>query len=240
MKKTILLAATFGIFVLAIAYAQEKNSPAQPMEEGNDQQFQGKMMDTDGMMGAGPMMAFAGVAGERPMMGRGPMAGERPMMGERGERPMMEQGFMERGMGHEGGKAAIYLRQQEDLKLTDDQVKKLKDIRVAFRKDMIDKQAKLATGRLELEQLLDGDNPDMSSVEKKVRANHEIDADIVIATIRTNKAADAVLTADQLKTAKKMTPGFQRDRQGKRMGPMGQRPGRNMKQDEPQEKETNR
>lgn len=131
--------------------------------------------------------------GRVPMMGRGPMMGGGPMMG---------RGQMMGRQGHGAGKAAMYLSHTQDLKLTDDQVKKLKDIETSFLKDMIDKRAKLAAIRVDLNQLMDSDNPDMGVVEKNVRATHEISADLELAIIKGNKAADTILTAGQKKMVK--------------------------------------
>lgn len=134
--------------------------------------------------------------GRIPMMGRGPMMGGGGFMVGKGQMA----GRQEPGVG----KASMFLRHAQDLKLTHDQVKKLKDIETAFLKDMIDKRAKLASGRVDLFRLLDSDNTDMGAVEKTVRANQEIVADLILATIKGNKAAEAVLTANQKKMAKDM------------------------------------
>lgn len=128
--------------------------------------------------------------GRVPMMGGGPMMGRGPMAGQQG------QG---------AGRASMYLRHAQDLKLTDDQVKKLKDLETSFLKDMIDKRAKLAAGKIDLSRLMDGDNPDMGAVEKTVRANHEITADLELAMIKGKKAADAILTANQKKMVKDLS-----------------------------------
>ena len=96
-------------------------------------------------------------------------------------------------------KAALYLKHAQELKLTDDQVKKLKNIETSCLKDMIDRRAELAAARIDLNRLLDSDNPDMTAVEKNVRAIYELRANLEISIIRGNKAADAVLTTDQKK-----------------------------------------
>jgi Spy/CpxP family protein refolding chaperone len=95
---------------------------------------------------------------------------------------------------------------------------------------MINNRAKLATGRVELSQLLENDNPDMGAVEKRIKANHEIDAEIDLAGIKANKAADAVLTAEQKKAAESLRQPAPRDRMARGMGG---RPGRGMRGAQP-------
>ena len=136
-------------------------------------------------------------------MGGGRMMARRPMMG---------------GRGPGGGKIELYIRRAAELKLSGDQVKKLKEIHAAIRKDMINNRAKLAIGQVDLEQLLESDNPDMGAVEKKVRANHEIMAEIAIASLRANRDAGAVLTAEQRKAADELAPRFQGNFPGRGMG----------------------
>ncbi len=202
--------------------------------EGQDV-FEGPMAGY-GMMGGGGMAGRGMMMGRGQMQGRGGMAGN-GMMAGRGR--MGQGGMMGRGMqGHGGmmrgeepgvGKIALYIRNAEALKLTDDQVKKLKDIRTSFLKEVIDLRAKLATGRIELGELLDRENTDMAAVEKKVRANHDLDATLAVSVIKTGKAADGVLTADQMKDAKELGPRILNDRP-MRQGMLGG-PGRRMMND---------
>ena len=135
------------------------------------------------------MNRFPGMGGGL-WMGRGQRTGGGPVMGEV---PLMGR------QRPEAGKAALYLNHTQDLKLTDDQVKKLKDIETSFLKDMINGRAKLAAASVDLNRLLDSDNPDMAAVEKNVRAISELRADLELAIIRGNSAADVVLTAAQKK-----------------------------------------
>jgi Spy/CpxP family protein refolding chaperone len=137
------------------------------------------------------------------------------------ESPMMGRGFMMEREGFGAGKVRMYLNHAQSLKLTDAQIKKLKDIEAAFLKDMIDKRAKLATARVDLNQVLDSDNPDMIEVEKNVRAAHEISADLEIAVIKGNKVADAVLTASQKKAVKDMIERTNQNRPMRGMGKPG-------------------
>ncbi|MDP2982335.1 MAG: hypothetical protein Q8O92_03275 [Candidatus Latescibacter sp.] len=141
--------------------------------------------------------------GRVPMMSGGPMMGRGQMMGRQGPG---------------AGKAEMYLIHTQDLKLTDDQVKKLKDLQTSFLKDMIDKRAKLASLRVDLNQLMDIDNSDMGVVEKNVRATHEISADLELAIIKGNKAADTILTAGQKKMVKDLAGRMLQNRPIKDMG----------------------
>lgn len=136
------------------------------------------------------MMRDGGMGG-RGMMGRG-------MMGEGIVGGMMGQGMMD-GNGMDGGELSLYLRYADNLKLTVDQVKKLKDRRTALEKEAIDLHAKLQVGRIELRELLDQDSVNIGDVEKKVRSNQDLTANLVIATIKANTDARNILTPNQRK-----------------------------------------
>jgi len=183
-----------------------------PMAGGGRGMGFGRMAGPGSMIGFGRMQGRGGMGGQA-MMAQGGMMGrgmqERGGMMGRGQ--MMGRGGMH-GEGPGVGRIALYIRNAEALKLTDDQVKKLKDIRSSFLKEAIDLRAKVATGRIELGELLDRENPDMGAVEKKIRANHDLDATLAIAVLRTGKAADGVLSADQLKAAKELGPKAFKDR----------------------------
>ena len=161
-------------------------------------------------------MKWKGYGGPARMkMGRVPMMRGGPMMGGGS---MMGRGHMMGMQGPGAGKAEMYLIHTQDLKLTDDQVKKLKDLQTSFLKDMIDKRAKLAALRVDLNQLMDSDNPDMGVLEKNVRATHEISADLELAIIKGNKAADAILTAGQKKMVKDLAGRMLQNRPMRDMG----------------------
>ena len=162
-----------------------------------------------GVLGLG-VVAFAqgGKGMNRPMgMGWGMRGGKgmmaRHMMGGQG---MMNRHKMCMGAGGMMGRNIIgsYLRRADELGLTEDQVKKLKDRETAFLKETIDLRAKLQVAGIELRELLDQDTVNMNAVEKKVRANQDIAVNLILSSIRANVDAKNILTPDQRKKADDM------------------------------------
>jgi hypothetical protein len=160
-----------------------------------------------------PMKMGWGIRGGRGME-RCPMMGGRGMMDGR----MMEMG--DGGMMGEQGSIGIYLLCAGELGLNNEQVKKLKDRQSAFLKESIDLRAKLQVSRIELSELLDQDPVNMTAVEKKVRANQDLTATLILAAIRANQDAKNILTPDQRKKAETLKRTVMADMMwGRRHGP---------------------
>jgi len=141
-----------------------------------------------------PMKMGWGIRGGRGME-RCPMMGGRGMMDGR----MMEMG--DGGMMGEQGSIGIYLLCAGELGLNNEQVKKLKDHQSAFLKETIDLRAKIQVAGIELSELLDQDPVNMAEVEKKVRGNQDITANLIFAAIKANQDAKNILTPNQRKKA---------------------------------------
>jgi Spy/CpxP family protein refolding chaperone len=160
---------------------------------------------------AGGKMKAGAKSGMMGQMGMNEMGGmmECPMCGN-----MMD------GMGMQGESIVNhYLRHASDLGLSDEQVKKLKDIRTAFQKQAIELRAKIQTGMIDIRDLMDNDTVDMGAVEKQVRANESARTDLILATLKMHVDARNILTPVQRKEAEKFQGMM--EMQGRQKGMMG-------------------
>lgn len=114
---------------------------------------------------------------------------------------------MRRGKGRRHGRpplsarplVSIALRNHEALKLTDAQVKRLKDIRDAFSKKAVKERAEMKAGRIDLRRALDGEKVDFADVEKRMRALSNMRVNLRLARLKAIQEGKAVLSADQQK-----------------------------------------
>ena len=95
------------------------------------------------------------------------------------------------------------MRLMEELKLTDDQKKEIEKLHFDLQKQMIVQRSKIATSRLELQQMLRADNPDKAALEKKIIEVSQLATQTH--TMRLNQwfAVNKLLNADQQKVWKK-------------------------------------
>lgn len=103
--------------------------------------------------------------------------------GMRGERPLI----------------SLMLRNREKLGLSEDQVRRMEQLRTDFEKESIRKDADQRVAEMDLEALLDAASVDMGKVETKVREVEKNRADLRIARIRAIEKAKELLTPDQRK-----------------------------------------
>lgn len=113
---------------------------------------------------------------------------------------------------------SIALRNHEELKLTDDQVKRLKDIRDAFSKKAVKERADMKARGIDLKRALDADKVDLADVEKKIREISSMRVDLRIARLKAIQEGKAVLSDDQQKQLSKIArkrggrgPGFHKE-----------------------------
>ncbi len=99
---------------------------------------------------------------------------------------------------------SIALRSHEELKLTDDQIKRLKDIRDAFSKKSVKQRAEMKTRRIDLKRALDTEKIDLADVEKKIREISNMRVDLRIARLKAIQEGKSVLTAEQQKQLSKI------------------------------------
>lgn len=112
----------------------------------------------------------------------------------RGERPLI----------------SLMLRNREKLGLSEDQVRRMEQLRTDFEKESIRKEADIRVADMDLDTLLDADKLDMAKVEAKIRETEKLRADLRLARIRTIEKAKELLTPDQRKKLQEILtePGF--------------------------------
>jgi len=125
-----------------------------------------------------------------------------PMMpgGPRGYRP------------HEGPLISMMLRHSQELGLSADQEKKLRDLRTAFAKEAVRKGADIRVAEIELNALLEQDRWDMAKIEAQVKQIATLQGELRLARIKTLESGRALLTPEQMEKLKQA---------GHRMGPGG-------------------
>lgn len=120
----------------------------------------------------------------------------------------------------------------KDLNLTEQQQKEFDKIKADMMKSMITNGAKLATARVDMQQLLKADSPDKAAIEKKIDEMGDQAAQMGKMLVAQWFTVNKMLTPEQQKTWKKaldvrpMMGGFM---QGGRMRGMGQMQGQIMK-----------
>jgi Spy/CpxP family protein refolding chaperone len=113
----------------------------------------------------------------------------------RGERPLI----------------SMMLRNREKLGLSDDQVRRMEQLRTDFEKESVRKEADVRVAEMDLETVLDAPSVDMGKAEAKVRDIEKSRADLRIARIRAIEKAKDLLTPEQRKKLQElMEPGLSR------------------------------
>ena len=139
---------------------------------------------TDPAAGSMSQMMDKGGHGMGGMMG----AGMAHMMGD-GKMAMMEQ-----RMEH-----MFFLDRAAELGLSTEQVSKLKMLHSECRKDNIRNAAEVKIARLELADLLAGDNWSIKDAEPLVRKTQQLEGDMHLRHLQAVSEARKLLTAEQLK-----------------------------------------
>ena len=135
-------------------------------------------------------------------------AGGPGMMGYRMTPEMMRgRHEMMRGMGigpsfhmrggYEGPLISQMLMWQEQLGLTADQERTLRELRVNFEKESIKRTAEIDVAELELNGLLEQDKVDVAKVEALVKKSAMLQAELRVGRVKTIEAGKAVLTPEQ-------------------------------------------
>lgn len=148
------------------------------------------MMGHQGM-GQGPCMTPPSSDSMSHMMDKRMGAGMSHMMGGG------KMGMMEQRMAH-----MFFLDRVEDLGLSTEQVSKLKAIHSDCRKDNIRNAAESKIVKLELGDLLAGDDWSLTEAESLVRKARKLDGDIQVRHLQALTDARKLLTPEQLKQAR--------------------------------------
>lgn len=110
------------------------------------------------------------------------------------------EGRMERPKGHppssgmRGGSFFSPEGLKEGLNLTDDQVKKLHDLFIDYRKGSIQKRANLQVAEIELEELIADPKLDLSKIEKKAKEKEGLETDMLMFRVRSMAKAKEFLS----------------------------------------------
>ena len=99
---------------------------------------------------------------------------------------------------------SIMLQNRDKLGLSNDQVRKLEQLRTDFQKESIRREADLRVAEMDLDGLFEAQPVDMAKVEAKVREIERLRADIRLARIRAIEKGKEQLTADQRKKLQEM------------------------------------
>ena len=126
--------------------------------------------------------------------------------------PDMQKGWGRRSLSHEAPLISIALEHGQELGLSPEQEKKLRDLRTDFAKESIRRTAEIRVGEIELESLLEQSQWDLAKIEPKVKQIAGLQADLRLARIKTLEAGRMVLTPEQLEKLKQV---------GHRIGGMG-------------------
>ena len=130
--------------------------------------------------------------GEGGMMGGGMMGGG--MMGG----GMMGGMGGDREPGHEGPLLSFMLNMKDQLGLSLQQVQTLRDLRVAFEKEAIQRGAEIRVAEVELREALAQERVDMARAETLIRKIAGLRAELRLARVRTLEKGKGVLTPEQL------------------------------------------
>lgn len=201
MKKLVLTVCLAGIFSLGTtvaALAQAEHEAHHPQAAGEPAAVPQSM----GMTGMGGMgMGQMGMKGSMmcPMCAQ--MMGGGMMEKMEGMEEMAGMGMMP-GMGRmEMLDRPFFLARAKELRLSDEQVAKLRSIRHAHRTDNIRTAAEMKIAGMELRDLLAGEWT-LEAAEKLVRNMQKMEGDMKVRFLRAKKEAEKVLTPEQLNMAR--------------------------------------
>lgn len=150
--------------------------------------------------------------GADPDRSRPPVPAEWVDLWERFQRAVQDRGGQLRdwlgGRESREGRPVIsmMLSNRERLGLSDNQVKKLEQLRDDFEKQSIRNDADARIAELDIAALLDNEPVDLSKVEAKVREAEKLRSDLRIARLRTIEQAKAVLNGEQKKKFLELAP----------------------------------
>jgi len=161
------------------------------------------MLVLAGVLGAGILPAWSHGASTQEEWSRPGMIGHRML-------PEMLRGvgtpgpwYYGRG-GHEGPLITLMLQWKEQLGLTPDQERSLRELRSNYEKEAITRTSEIEVAELELKGLLEQEKVDLTKVEAQTRKIALFRADRRVARIKTIEAGKAVLTPDQQEKLKRL------------------------------------
>jgi len=121
------------------------------------------------------------------------------MMGYGGMGSMMRGGHGGHMMDFDDMRHGSVLNQADKLGLSDDQISKLNTLRVAERKDIIQKEAEVKVARLDLSELVASNHWTVKDAEPLIHKLENLEGDIHLRHLQALSDARNILTAEQLK-----------------------------------------
>ncbi|HWQ68949.1 MAG TPA: Spy/CpxP family protein refolding chaperone [Patescibacteria group bacterium] len=109
---------------------------------------------------------------------------------------LMEPRFHAR-RGHERPLISLMLASKEQLGLTADQERNLRELRANFQKESIRQNAEIDVAELELNGLLEQEKVDVAKVEALAKKIAMLQADLRVGRVKTIEAGKAILTPEQ-------------------------------------------
>ena len=89
------------------------------------------------------------------------------------------------------------LKFKDGMAITDEQETKLRGVETAFKKTRIKMKAEVELANLDLHELLKKEESSLSDIEAKLKNVHILEADLLMASIKSKRDAKAVLTDEQ-------------------------------------------
>ncbi len=149
-----------------------------------------------------PSRAIPVAAAHEAWYGRGSMGSGTPhemMRSREGTRP-----WFSRGRDHGTRPVRLMLRWRNQLELSPEQVRALREHRGAFQREAIARTSELKLAAVDLRGLLEHDSPDLTKVEDLVKKIALLRADHRLAGIKMIQASKAVLTPAQQEKFKQL------------------------------------
>jgi Spy/CpxP family protein refolding chaperone len=106
----------------------------------------------------------------------------------------------------------MMLHHSQELGLSPEQEKKLRDLRTEFAKEAVRRTAEIRVAQIDVDALLEQERWDLAQIEPKARQIAALEGDLRVARLKTLAAGRALLTPQQLEKLKQV---------GHRIRPMG-------------------
>ena len=122
--------------------------------------------------------------------------------------------------GHQGPLISMMLHQKEQLGLTADQERSLRELRTNFEKEGIRRTSEIDVAELELKEMLEQEKVDLINVEASTKKIALLRADLRLARIKTIEAGKALLTPEQQRKLERLSHDSRMGESGRgMMGP---------------------
>jgi Spy/CpxP family protein refolding chaperone len=155
---------------------------------------------TTQIIGIGTLLLLFGTPG---WADENPGYGDKGHGGRTGEKSSMGHGTSHGMSGHGTGHYLRHLlRHQDEIGLTDEQIKKLKTIQLDLDRTRIRAEADIMVAERELASLVDDEKTDLGSIEAKVKQSEGLEVNLRMAAIKAKRDALALLNPDQRKKEK--------------------------------------